>query len=182
MIMGADEYLSNLCVNSARLLGPMFGLHYQNKIINEGDALNVLFEVPTLAGYYADLHRYYSLGQPAPEMLEVIDGAVRLQDELAAMCKPGVKSSDVFGACNDWLKKNGFGPEVRLCGHGQGYGLVERPYFDAFDPMVLKENMYLSIHPTVSKNGASVAPSDNYVVTRDGAKRMTGYQRKLMVI
>jgi Xaa-Pro aminopeptidase len=60
--------------------------------------------------------------------------------------------------------------------------LVERPYFDAFDPMVLKENMYLSIHPTVSKNGASVAPSDNYVVTKDGAKRMTGYPRKLAVI
>ncbi|MDR1518908.1 MAG: M24 family metallopeptidase [Planctomycetota bacterium] len=182
MLMGADEYLSNLCVNSARLVGPMFGLHYQNKIINDGDAVNILFEVPTLAGYYADLHRYYNVGQPAPEMLEVIAGAIKLQDELAALCKPGVRASDIFVACNDWLGKNGFGPEIRLCGHGQGYGLVERPYFDAHDDMVLRENMYLAIHPTVAKNGASVAPSDNYVVTKDGARRMTRYTRELVVI
>ena len=182
MIACGDEYLGNNCVNSARILGPMFPLHYQNKIMEEGDCLNVLFEVPVMSGYYADLHRYYNLGAPAPEMTEVVDGAVKLQDHLAAMCKPGVKASDIFVECNDWLKKNGFGPEIRLCGHGQGYGLVERPYFDAYDDMILKENMYLAIHPTVSKNGASVAPSDNYIVTKDGAKRMTGYKRGLIVI
>lgn len=182
MIMGADEYMSNLCVNSARLVGPMYALHYQNKIIEQGDALNVLFEVPTLAGYYADLHRYYNLGTPAQEMVDVVEGSVKLQDHLAAFCKPGVKGKEVFAECNAWLKENGFSPEIRLCGHGQGYGLVERPYFDAFDDMELKENMYLAIHPTVTKNGASVAPSDNYVVTKDGAKRMTKYTRGLIII
>ena len=182
MIANGDEYLTNNCVNSARILGPMFALHYQNKIIEAGDCLNILFEVPVMSGYYSDLHRYYNLGEPAPEMAEVSAGAEQLQDHLAAMCKPGVRACDVFAECNDWLKKNGFGPEIRLCGHGQGYGLVERPYFDAYDTMTLEENMYLAIHPTVSKNGASVAPSDNYIVTKDGAKRMTNYQRGLIII
>jgi Xaa-Pro aminopeptidase len=182
MLMGADEYMNNLCVCSQRLAGPMFALHYQNKIIEEGDSLNVLFEVPTLVGYYADLHRYFNLGAPAPEMVEVMDGAVALQDYLASLCKPGVKGYEIFAACNEWLAKNSFEPEVRLCGHGQGYGLIERPYFDAFDDMVLQENMYLAIHPTVKKNGASVVPSDNYVVTADGAKRMTGHARGLTII
>lgn len=182
MIACADEYMNNLNVNSARKLGPMFGLHYQNKIMEEGDCINVLYEVPVMSGYYADLHRYYNLGQPDPDMQEVSDAAITLQDHLAAMCKPGVKASALFVECNDWLKKNGFGPEIRLCGHGQGYGLVERPYFDADDDMLLKENMYICIHPTVSKNGASVCPSDNYVVTKDGAKRMTGYQRGLIIV
>ncbi len=182
LLMGADEYLSNLFVGSSRLAGPMFALHYQNKIIEAGDALNVLFEVPTMVGYYADLHRYFNVGAPAPEMLEVAAAGIELQDYLANLCKPGVRGKEVFAACNDWLTRNGFDPEIRLCGHGQGYGLVERPYFDAFDPMVLQENMYLAIHPTVKAKGASVQIGDNFVVTADGAKRMTKHPRGLTII
>jgi Xaa-Pro aminopeptidase len=91
MLMGADEYLSNLFVCSSRLAGPMFALHYQNKIIEEGDALNVLFEVPTMVGYYADLHRYFNVGTPAPEMQEVMAAGIELQDYLAGLCKPGIR-------------------------------------------------------------------------------------------
>jgi Xaa-Pro aminopeptidase len=182
MLMGADEYLSNLWVCSSRLAGPTFALHYQNKIIEEGDALNVLFEVPTMVGYYADLHRYFNVGTPAPEMREVVVAGAELQDYLASLCKPGITGKEVFGACNEWLAKNRFDPEIRLCGHGQGYGLVERPYLDAFDNMVLEENMYLAIHPTVSAKGASVQISDNYVITSAGAKRMTKHPRNLIII
>lgn len=182
MLMGADEYLSNIFVCSSRLAGPMFALHYQNKIIEQGDALNVLFEVPTMEGYYADLHRYFNVGEPAPEMLEVMAAGIEAQDYVASICKPGIKGKEVFAACNEWLTKNGFDPEIRLCGHGQGYGLVERPYFDAFDDMVLKENMYLAIHPTVKAKGASVQIGDNFVVTAEGAKRMTKHPRGLTII
>ncbi|MDR2909155.1 MAG: M24 family metallopeptidase [Oscillospiraceae bacterium] len=180
VLMAADEYLPNIAVGSSKMQGPMYNLHFQNKIIEAGDVLNILFEVPTITGYYSDLHRYYSMGSPAPEMLEVHEGAEKLQDYIASLCKPGVKSCDIFAESNRWLKDNGFAPEVRLCGHGQGYGLVERPYFDAYDQMILKENMYLAIHATVGKGNASVCPSDNYVVTKEGAKRMTGYRRGLI--
>lgn len=182
VLMGADEYLHNISVCASRLPGAMYKLHYQNKIIEAGDAINVLFEVPAFSGYYADLHRYYNVGPAAPETLEVMAGAVALQDHLAAMCKPGVKSSDIFMECNKWLAKNKFEPEVRVCGHGQGYGLVERPYFDGKDSMELKENMYLALHTCVKTKAAFVVPSDNYVVTKDGAKRVTGYARGLVII
>jgi len=182
MLMGADEYLSNIFVCSSRLAGPMFALHYQNKIIEEGDVLNVLFEVPTMVGYYADLHRYFSVGEPAPEMFEVAAAGIELQDYVASLCKPGVKAKEIFEACNEWLVKNGFAPEDRLCGHGQGYGLVERPYLDAYDDMVLQENMYLAIHPTVKSKTASIQIGDNYVITADGAKRLTQHPRELKII
>ncbi|MEA5011230.1 MAG: M24 family metallopeptidase [Angelakisella sp.] len=182
LIMGADEYMGNLCICSQPLAGPMYAVHYQNKIINPGDSLNVLFEVPTLAGYYADVHRYFNLGQPCCAMTEVVDGANQLQDHLAKFCVPGITGSQVFEECNRWLAQNGFEPEIRLCGHGQGYGLVERPYFDAYEPMKLKENMYLAIHPTVKTKGASVSVSDNYVVTTNGAVRMTNSYRGLKII
>lgn len=182
ILAGADEYLSNLMVATSRLAGPMFSLKYQNKIMEEGDALNVLVEVPAMSGYYADLHRYYNLGEPAPEMVEVMEAAVEIQDYLASLCKPGVKAFEIFNACNEWLVSRGFDKETRLCGHGQGYGLVERPYLDAFDNMVLEENMYLSIHPTIKKNGASVSVSDNFVITKDGGKRMSKSPRELFII
>ncbi len=182
MLMGADEYLSNIFVGTSRFAGPMFALHYQNKIIEEGDIVNVLFEVPALTGYYADLHRYFSVGVPAPEMVEIMKAGIEAQDYMASLCKPGVKASEVFVTCNEWLVKNGFAPENRVGGHGQGYGLVERPYFDGLDEMVLQENMYLALHPTVKTKDAFVQVGDNFVVTPNGAKRMTKHPRDLIII
>ena len=83
---------------------------------------------------------------------------------------------------NEWKLSHGLEPERRMHGHGQGYGLVERPYFDANDPLVLKENMFIALHPPVMVRGATVIPAANYVITANGAERIGGFTRELVEI
>ena len=182
VLAGADEYLSNIMLCSQRMPGPMHSIHYQNKLIEAGDTLNVLFEVPSITGYYADFHHYWSVGAPCPEAAEAMDLAAEAHEYLARLCVPGAKASDVFHRMNEWKIQRGMEPERRMHGHGQGYGLVERPYFDAMDPMILEENMFLAFHPPIQVRGAQVNPSSNYIVTRNGAKRVNSFTKKLAAI
>jgi len=179
--LGADEFLNNIMIGSVPLAGPMYQMHYQNKIIEKGDAITLLLEVNNLEGYYGELTRVWTIGEPDPELVEVMAQAVECQDYIASIAKPGVKGRELFNALNEWLGERGYPPEKRLFGHGQGYNLVERPYFDAYEEMELKENMFISIHPTLStKSGISVYPCDNFVVTTDGAKILNKFPRTVI--
>lgn len=179
--LGADEFLNNIMIASVPLAGPMFQMHYQNKIIEQGDAITLLLEVNTLESYYGEFTRVWTMGEPDPELVELMAQAVECQDYIASLAKPGVKGRELFNALNEWLGERGFPPEKRLFGHGQGYNLVERPYFDAFENMELKENMFISIHPTLStKSGVAIYPCDNFVVTADGAKILNKFERKII--
>lgn len=181
-IAGATEYLANINLCAGRLQGPMYNLQNQTKIIEEGDSINILFEVPNQDGYYADLHRYYAVGNAAPEVLEAVAASYEAQDYMATICKPGADCKEIFELVNEWYAKHGIGQETRMHGHGQGYGLVERPFFDAQETMKLEENMYIALHPTVRLKGCVVAPGDNYAVTKDGVKRLTKWERKVIII
>jgi len=182
IVLGADEHLSNIMICSQKIPGPMHQYHYMNKIIEEGDTLNVLFEVPDKTGYYADFHHYWGVGTPAPDSIKAMEISVEAHEYMAALCRPGAKASDVFVQMNEWKKNRGMDPELRMLGHGQGYGLTERPYFDANDPMILKENMYVALHPATQSGEASVAVARNYIITEDGAKRVSAYPMPLGVI
>lgn len=182
IISGADEYLGNILIASQRIPAGRHPFHCQNKIIEVGDTLDILFEVPNKSGYYADFHHYWSVGDPLPEAVKAMELAQVAQEYMASICKPGAKASDIFNEMNEWKQSRGMGPETRMHGHGQGYGLVERPYFDSCDPMILKENMYLGLHPPVNVGEAKVNPSYNYIVTKDGAKRISTFTQKLVVI
>jgi len=182
IVLGADEYLSNIMICSQRIPGPMHQYHYLNNVIKEGDTLNVLFEVPDKTGYYADFHHYWGVGTPAPESVKAMEVSAEAHEYMASLCKPGVVASDVFKAMNEWKQSRGMEPERRMLGHGQGYGLTERPYFDANDPMVLQENMYIALHPASQSGEASVAVARNYIITKDGAKKVSTYPMPLGVI
>ena len=182
-IGGACDYLTNITLGSAPLGNATTALQYQNKIVEEGDTINLLFEVPSQSGYYADLRRLWAVGHAAPEVLEGAAIANEAQDYLASICRPGISSKEVFDLGNEWLKKHSLPLETRMHGHGQGYGLVERPYFDARDPMILRENMFISLHPLIRLKGTRMALADNYLVVKDGpAKRLTTLPRQVIIV
>lgn len=180
---GACDFLANITLASSRLGNMATSLQYQNKIVEEGDTINLLFEVPSQSGYYADFRRLWAVGNAAPEVLEAAAIANEAQDYLASICKPGITGKEVFALGNEWFKSRNIPLETRMHGHGQGYGLVERPYFDAREPMVLKENMFLSLHPQIRLKGTRMSLADNYLVTKEGpAKRLTGFPRQVTIV
>ena len=181
----ADEMFCGECVvlAGAHPRFPDGNLYlYSNHTIRRGDCVYLLIELAGPGGMWAELGRTFSMGEPSREMQRAWADAVRLENDLAARCKPGVSAREMFGACNRRLEAGGYQPERKFFAHGQGYDIVARPIFDEGERMTFEENMYLSIHPRCQNGEAAAICMDNFVVTREGAKRLSVTPQELVTI
>ena len=137
--------------------------------LQEGDIVNLLVESSMAGGYWYDMRRFFSIG-PVPaayrEAWEIVREARAI---MAANCKPGLLPGVAVKACDKFLKSKGCPPENRVCGHGQGLDLVERPVFLKDEVCKLEAGMIVCLHPTAKTKHAAVCLSDTYVVTESGA-------------
>lgn len=115
-------------------------------------------------------------------MRKAWEDAVCLENDLAAMCLPGAKPGDIFLEGNRRLAQQGYMKEGHFYGHGQGYDIVSRPVFCEEETMVLKENMYFSMHPRCKNKDAAAICVDNFVVTKEGGRRMSRIPQELICI
>jgi Xaa-Pro aminopeptidase len=155
---------------------------FQNRRIEQGDQVLIMIEVNGPGGYYGELCRTWSLGEPPKELLRVWDIALEGQKRITNLIKPGVKPADLYHIHNDFLVSQGFGPEGRLFGHGQGYDLVERPALLPGETMVLKEGMLLAVHPTVFNDQAYVLCCDNFLINETGVELLHKTPQEIIVI
>ena len=83
---------------------------------------------------------------------------------------------------NEMLVGMGYAPETRFCVHGQGYEIVDRPFWVAEETMLLAENMFFANHPFVSNESVRMNNCDNYVVEKGGSRRLSVTPREIVVI
>jgi len=155
---------------------------FQNRRVNKGDMFQCLIEVDGPSGYWGEIGRVWGLGEPPEVMQKAFSDSAELQRHIGSLAKPGVKAADLLAELNRCLADRGYEPETRLYAHGQGYDMVERPSFVEKEDMVLKENMFLAIHPTCANEKTSAYCCDNYLVTRDGGKRLNKSSQELIVV
>ena len=146
-----------------------WGNTYIRRKLKEGDIVNLLVESSMAGGYWYDMRRFLSIG-PVPaayrEAWEIVREARAI---MAANCKPGLLPGVAVKACDKFLKSKGCPPENRVCGHGQGLDLVERPVFLKDEVCKLEVGMIVCLHPTAKTKHAAVCLSDTYVVSDSGA-------------
>ena len=147
---------------------PFMGLSSQNRVLKEGDQLSVLIEINGPSGFYAEIGRVFSIGEPSQELQDAFETSLEAQKIVLEMMRPGVSPKDLLDASNNFLEKHGYFPEKRLFAHGQGYDLVERPAIRADDPMLLKAGMNIAVHPCASNKSVWAVVCDNYIVTEGG--------------
>lgn len=155
---------------------------YRNKVIGPKDYINFLLEVATPGGLWGELGRVFSFVEPSPAMRQAERDSIEIQALIAAHAKPGALPCDLLALVNKTLAERGYGPELRIFAHGQGYDIVERPAFSEWETMPLEENMFLAIHPTCSNKTALCSNTDNYLVMEDGAVRLTTIPSGIIVI
>ena len=148
---------------------PMLKRHFMHREIKEGDQFTLMIESNGPGGQYAELGRTCVLGKASDELLEACEIAKEAQQITIDLLKPGADPKDILFANNEFLKKNGFPEEKRLYAHGQGYDLVERPSIRDDEPMKLKANMNITIHPITGSKTAFAWVCDNYLITENGA-------------
>jgi len=179
--MGCD-YIGNLAVGSAPS-GQMarFTPHFSgNRRIEPGDSLSVMVEVAGPGGQYGELARTWCLDEPSQSLQELFDIARDCQIYLAEKIIPGLPVRELNNLYDEFVKQHGLPPNARYFGHGQGYDMMERPAFAARESMVFKEDMYLAIHPELSRGQDFAICCDNFRVTREGAVRLTRTPREII--
>lgn len=140
----------------------------QGRRLEKGDHLSLLIENNGPGGFYTEIARTFSLGQPSQELVDAHAFAVEAQKHTLSLLKPGADPKAMLAAHNEFLAKNGYKPELRLYAHGQGYDLVERPFFLVDETMPVKTGMNITVHPAAVTDTVWVNVCDNYIIGPDG--------------
>ena len=142
--------------------------HYQNRTIREGDQVSLLIEVNGPGGFYTELARMFSIGPPSQELVDAHAYVVETQKYSLSLMKPGASPSDILAANSAFLVKKGYKPELRLYAHGQGYDLVERPFYLRDETMAIQPGMNITLHPAAATDTVWCTVCDNYLIGPDG--------------
>src|SRR6202451_793377 len=81
--------------------------HYQNRVIEEGDAIALLVEDSGPGGMYTELGRTCTVGKASSELTDEFAFALEARKFNLSLLKPGAACKDVFAAYNDFMRKNG---------------------------------------------------------------------------
>jgi Xaa-Pro aminopeptidase len=142
---------------------------WQGRTLRKNDIFTLMIEVNGPGGMYTEIGRTFFLGPKAPsELVDAYELVKEAQKVSLKLLKPGAAPADLWDANNAFLTSRGQLPETRLYAHGQGYDLVERPAIRWDEPMVLKKNMNITVHPTIGTSRLYAWVCDNYLLTEKG--------------
>jgi Xaa-Pro aminopeptidase len=169
--MGKGCDSANVMVGSAAFGAPasMLHMHFDNRIIQDGDTVFILIETNSASGIYAEVACTICLGKVSPELAEQYELAKKAQKVSLNLLKPGVNPKDVWDANNAFLRSVGYKEEARIFAHGMGYDMVERPSCDPGETMKIRARMSLAVHPSVISAKAFGHVCENYLVKETGS-------------
>jgi Xaa-Pro aminopeptidase len=187
MNLGSEEHLMFMGTAEPGKPCGMSTFQYANRRVKEGDYGTLLIEVSGPGGYYCESARNFCFGEPYKELQEAWDVAVEAQQLTADMLIPSRSSVDIVDAYNKFVASKGYCKEGRLYGHSQGYDLVERPAFMAYNKngvenMKIHAGMNISLHPYFTDEVLTVYINDNYYVTEHGAEKIHKTPPKIIIL
>ena len=134
-------------------------------------------------GYNTDKTTTYMFGSPLPQYaIDIHNKCVDVQNEIAAMLKPGAIPSEIYNTILSSLDEEflqnfmGFGKhKAKFFGHGIGLQIDETPVIaEGFDEP-LQEGMVLALEPKRGiENIGMVGIENTFVVTPKGGECITG--------
>lgn len=181
--MGGEGQICVLCGSAPKGQVINYGpLAVQNRRIEYGDQFMAMFESSGPGGYFCEMSRYWSIGEPDGDLVRGWETARQAQRLAAGLLRPGADLRQVFNAGNEFLESRGYCVEGRIMGHGQGHDLMERPGIQRGETMPAAENMVFAIHPSAIRDGVNVFCCDNYVVTAEGGRRLQKLPQEIFII
>ncbi|SPH27453.1 putative dipeptidase PepE [Ascidiaceihabitans donghaensis] len=138
--------------------------------LQHGDVL-MLDTGCTWDGYFCDFDRNWAIGTADDAAKRAYDVLWRATQAGIDAAKPGNTCRDLFMAMSKVIAElDGSGGDIGRLGHGLGMQLTEQPSHAAFDNTELKENMVLTIEPSLSYgDGLMMVHEENIVVRGGGA-------------
>ena len=124
-------------------------------------------------GYFCDFDRNWAIGHADDVARRAYDVLWRATEAGIDAARPGATCRDLFAAMSAVIKElDDSGGDIGRLGHGLGLQLTEQPSHAAFDTTELKENMVLTIEPSLSYGAGLMMVHEENIVVRDGAARL----------
>jgi Xaa-Pro aminopeptidase len=142
----------------------------------EDDIMNfeIVYESPW--GYWLEMTSVFSFKPLPADVQAMYDGYLRAVEASSAVAKAGNTFRMISDANDQTLRDLGFnviGKHTPDC-HSTGLDGSDGPSTQSNPDFVLKSNMVLSFHPgTILENGRGFLITDNFLVTPEGAVRLS---------
>ena len=166
MELGAEK-LSLLCV----VAGPSEGgicLLPTDRVVKPGETIG--FDVGvSYRGYWSDLARTASVGEPSAELDEFYAWMMTLRHECNMRLQPGRTPADVITVCNRMLSERGLSTMgVGRIGHGVGIETTEYPSLAAFEDITFEKGMVFACNPNFANRLGFINAEDNWAIDSGG--------------
>jgi len=140
------------------------------RTLKDGDIL-MLDSGCTWDGYFCDFNRNWAIDHADDNSKRAHNVLWRATQAGIEAAQPGKTCRDLFLSMSEILaemdQSNG---NIGRLGHGLGMQLTEQPSHAAFDNTLLKENMVITLEPSLNYgSGMMMVHEENIVVRRDGA-------------
>lgn len=126
-------------------------------------------------GYFCDFDRNFAIGAADDASRRAYDVLWRATEAGIAAARPGATCADVFRAMRAVIAEiDDGGGDVGRLGHGLGMQLTEWPSHAVWDETVIRENMVLTLEPSLAYgDGRIMVHEEDVVVRPDGARLLT---------
>ena len=121
----------------------------------------------TLNGYFCDFDRNYAVGTPTASAQRAYAKLYDATDAAMEMARPGVRACDLFAAMAKSMDTQN--SDVGRFGHGLGMQLTEWPSLAAWDETIIRENMVLTLEPSIDVDGGGIMVTEENILITDGA-------------
>ena len=121
----------------------------------------------TLNGYFCDFDRNYAVGTPTASAQRAYAKLYDATDAAMEMARPSVRACDLFTAMAKSMDTQN--SDVGRFGHGLGMQLTEWPSLAAWDKTILRENMVLTLEPSIDVDGGGIMVTEENILITDGA-------------
>ena len=132
-------------------------------------------------GYMGDMSRVFSIGRLPEQAYTAHQTCIEIQEEIAAMAKPGTVCEDMYNKAIEIVTKAGLADyfmgvdqKAKFIGHGIGLEINEMPVLAPRMKQELEPGMVFALEPKIVLPGIGpVGIENSWAVTTDGLEKLT---------
>ncbi|MEM6627174.1 MAG: type I methionyl aminopeptidase [Pseudomonadota bacterium] len=164
-------YRHSLCTSLNHVV--CHGIPNHDKLLKEGDILNIDVTAIVEGGWHGDTSRMYSVGETRRKASRLMDITYECLMRGVAAVKPGARTGDIGAAIQDYAERQRCSVVEAFCGHGLGQLFHDAPNILHFGKRgqghELRPGMIFTIEPMINLGRKDVAllPDGWTAVTRD---------------
>lgn len=135
-------------------------------------------------GYSSDWTRTFCVGEADTKQKEIYENVFQIKAACERMLKPGASMDALVQTARNMAEEAGFAEDYPThLGHSVGIRSHEPPILDIGVQGTLKEHMVVTIEPGIYVRGiGGVRLEDEYLITKEGAERLTGLQSEHWIL